>query len=207
MLSLLITSTIVSAAFLTVETLFVSALFGGLILSYLLLLGAGRFRFLRLRLPRFLAKPFLRVRFKASGNVNRLEALPGAVPMSLGLSVTGFGLFGLLLRDQAHWPSGASVLGALVLSLGLTTLFLTALARLFGHTATALSGEALVGKVAAVSLEIPSGGVGRIAYESDGKRHTMPARCESALGEQALVPGTRVFVVGLEKGIARVEEL
>jgi hypothetical protein len=84
------------------------------------------------------------------------------------------------------------------------TLFLLFVAQYFGGGAKEESGSALIGAVARVSLEIPSDGSGKIAFEKGGRRGTMPARSYDG---RALPMGTQAFVVGVECGTALVEEL
>ncbi len=56
------------------------------------------------------------------------------------------------------------------------------------------------GTVATVTAAIRDGGVGEIVYLKDGARTSLPARAGAPI-----VAGTEVIIVGLERGVARVE--
>jgi membrane protein implicated in regulation of membrane protease activity len=180
---------------LTVENVFAGSLIGGLAISLLLYLSVFRMP-LRVRGPRF------RFRLRRIAAKTDAEHMPSFLPASVGLGITFFGLFGLIGRVLIGLSPVVSLALAGVCAAGLFAWLIHASQRFLANTGNPMEGSSIVGRVVRVSLAIPVGGVGAIAYSSDGKRHTMPARSESPLGV-----GTRVLVTDLSRRVAVVEDL
>ena len=85
-----------------------------------------------------------------------------------------------------------------------SSLFVRLLARFVTDSGREMEGQAIAGVVGHVALAIPDGGVGTVAYHSDGRRATAPARSSNSL---ALASGTRVLVMDIANGVAVVEAL
>ena len=180
---------------LTVENVFAGSLIGGLAISLLLFLSVFRVP-LRVRGPRFRFRPR-----RFSGKTDA-EHMPSFLPASVGLGITFFGLFGLIGRVLIGLGPVVSLALAGVCAAGLFAWMIHASQRFLANTGNPMEGSSIVGRVVRVSLAIPVGGVGAIAYSSDGKRHTMPARSETPIGV-----GTRVLVTDLSRRVAVVEDL
>jgi hypothetical protein len=116
-----------------------------------------------------------------------LEALPA-------LYLLGFGAVGLLFERPA-----VALLGGLVPAVVVTF----ALHKLMPE-ARPVQGESWLGATARVTMSIPEGGVGRIGAVRDGAQRSLPARAKSGASVRI---DTQVWVVGVERGIAQVEEL
>lgn len=181
------------------EFLFGGSLLVGFAFSLLLFLFSGR---MRLRIPRGLKLPLVHRAYRSyrSHGSDRSQLPYG--PVALGTFLTLFGLFGLTAHVLMRSAGGTSLLASLLLSIPVTLAFLLLLTRLTA-SGKPMQGQALVGSTASVSLAIPDGGVGSIAYVSEGKRHTIPARAPNG---QAVEKGQRVLVTGLSGSIALVEE-
>ncbi len=174
-------------------------------------------RLFHLRLPVHVRWPF----HLHHGAVQALAAAPdvaqfaGATPTlqvapswMLPLVVSGclmaFGAGGLAARTGLH----TSVWGAVVLALLIALAFVAFLVLVLGRTLSASeaagqsSGSSLLGVAGRVSVAIPAGEVGAVAYLREGKRSTMPARARHG---QALAQGTPVLIVDIENHIAQVE--
>lgn len=183
-----------SLAVLSVEHLFVGSLLAGFVLSLLLLASVARLPFrirIKGRRPRFRLK---------NGKIR--DDQPSFVPAVVGVTVTCFGLFGLILRVLLNVPATSALGGALLASLLLFAWLLTVTRKLVDSTGKPMEGASVVGSVAHVCLSIPGEGVGAIAYYSEGKRHTMPA-CSAV----PLELGTKVVVLDLKRRVAAVEAL
>lgn len=175
-----------------IENVFAGSLIGGLALSLILFLSVARLPF-RLRRLRFLRR---KSRSRDS------EHLPSFLPATLGISITSFGLFGLICRVLLRLDAVLSIAIAIALSVLLFSWLVAATRKLLANTGKPMEGSSLVGSIAHVCLAIPQDGVGAIAYQSEGKRHTMPARSPKPLD-----PGIRVVVTDLHRRVAVVEEL
>lgn len=200
----------VPLAGISIEQVFGACLLAGTGLSLLVLLSGGRGR-LRIPLPRGaqlrvprVRLPFRLPRLKLGRRSGRTAAqLPWTSPFLVSLFLTAFGASGLLLRVSLGVTAVASFWGALGIgSLTSTTLALGAARWLREQDPE--TGAVLLGIVASVSLAIPAGGVGSIAYHANGRRATMPARCRSGAG---LAPGSRVVVLAIEERVASVSEI
>lgn len=181
-------------AVLSIEDLFVGSLLAGFVLSLLLLLSVAR---MPLRIKIHSRHPKLRLR-----KGGKHDDQPSFVPAIAGVTVTCFGLFGLTLRVLLGTTPAVATAGAAVLSVALFAWLASMTRRLVDATGKPMEGTSVVGSVAHVCLSIPGEGVGAIAYYSDGKRHTMPAR-----SAQPLELGTKVVVVDLHRRVATVEAL
>lgn len=171
------------------DAVLVGLLLAGFAFSFLLLFASGRFR---LRLPRV-----FRTRIAPGDSI-----LPELLPLGLGSALVGTGLGGLTMSVGFHlagWVLWAFALGSGIV---LASIFVHTLRKLYDGSAHQLVGSALVGKVVRISIPIPMGGVGAVAYVAEGKRHTMPARCQDPLGMSL---GDPAFVVSIEGGVAIVE--
>jgi hypothetical protein len=175
----------------TVEHVFAGSLLGGLSISLVLFLSVSR----------------LPIRFKGLRRLRRVsrkdsEHLPSFLPATVGISITCFGLFGLIARELLQLNELVSIAVAIGLSTLLFSWLVSASRRFLTNTGRPMEGTTLVGSEARVCLAIPEDGVGAIAYTTEGKRHTMPARSSTALDV-----GSRVLVTDLHRRIAVVEEL
>jgi len=192
-----------ATSFSTLDSVFAATVALGFAFALLMVLTSGRFpaaRLLRGRRPwprRLFGKAF------TEGKVSLWHSIPGAIPVSIGSFLIGFGLSGLALRSLPLTEAGRLLLsGAFGTLFG--TLFLTFVAHYFGGGAKEETGSALIGALARISLEIPANGAGRITFEKGGRRGTLPARSHDG---RAMPTGCLAFVVGIQAGIALVEEL
>jgi len=190
-------------SFSTLDAVFAASVALGFAFALLLVLSSGRMPRVRLFKPSRIRpiRPISRI--PKSGKTTLWQTLPGAIPVGIGSFLIGFGLSGLALRTFPVADFGRALMAGAFGTL-FATLFLLFVAQYFGGGAKEESGSALIGAVARVSLEIPSDGSGKIAFEKGGRRGTMPARSYDG---RALPMGTRAFVVGVECGTALVEEL
>lgn len=123
--------------------------------------------------------------------------------MFLGMFITLFGATGLVFRIALDFAPHASLLIA-SFGGGIAALIVVrGMSRLFAGEASALRGKTILLTTGNVSVSIPEGGVGSMAFISEGKRVTMPAREKHGC---ALPQGTPVIVVELDGRIASVEE-
>lgn len=174
-----------------IENVFAGSLIGGLAISLILFLSVARLPF-RLRRLRILRR---------NSRSRDSEHLP-SFPATVGISITSFGLFGLICRVLLKLDPVLSIAIAITLSVLLFSWLVVAIRKLLANSGKPMEGSSLVGSIAHVCLAIPQDGVGAIAYQSEGKRHTMPARSPKPLD-----PGIRVLVTDLHKRVAVVEEL
>jgi membrane protein implicated in regulation of membrane protease activity len=183
-----------------------------------------------LRLPRFMprvhlprlhapkapvARPHVRVAARPASAGQAAEAAavapelalfpPGTVPIFLGLFATVFGGAGLIVHGQLHWGGLPSVLLAIVagLVLSLATAYGLWAYFLSGSGASEVRGGSPLGTIGHVSLAIPAGGVGAIAFMAEGKRVTMPARTKD---RTELAQKTAIIIVDIDGHQAVVEE-
>jgi hypothetical protein len=177
----------------TLDSLFIGCLLAGLGLAFLLFVTtlAGRAGALRFRGISSFSRLFHRARVGQ-------ERLPALLPISAAAFLMGFGLAGELVHAGGLLRLTIATLAGLSL-LGLVMAWLHRLAQSIGKP---IEGEALVGATCVVTLPIPLNGVGSIAYTSQGKRHTIPARESSGLD---LPKGERAIVMDIKAGVAVVE--
>ena len=191
-----------ASSFSTLDSVFAASVALGFAFALLLVLSSGRlprvklFKISRIRPIRPIS------RIAKSGKTTLWQTVPGAIPVGIGSFLIGFGLSGLAIRTFPVADFGRALMAGAFGTL-FATLFLLFVAQYFGGGAKEESGGALIGAVARVSLEIPSDGSGKIAFEKSGRRGTMPARSYDG---RALPMGTQAFVVGVESGTALVEE-
>jgi membrane protein implicated in regulation of membrane protease activity len=131
--------------------------------------------------------------------------LPLFSPTALAGYLTGFGATGLGLHGGLgiaspliHVP--VALLGAAVLGVGVAWVTVKLLA--FGEISSAEGPESLGGRAGEITVAIPAGGVGEIAFLSGGRRNAGPAR---AVGGGAIPAGARVRIVRLEGSTYLVE--
>jgi hypothetical protein len=204
-----------AVAFSTLDSVFAASVALGFAFALLLVLTSGRtpkvrlFKLGRVGRVRLVGRVGptsptgpTRLTSPTSPRASLWESVPGALPVGIGSFLIGFGLCGLALRSFPITDLGRALMSGAFGTL-FTTLFLLFVAHYFGGGAKEDNGSALVGAIARVSLEIPSDGSGRIAFEKGGRRGTMPARCQDG---RAMPKGTTAFVVGVESGTALVEE-
>ncbi len=168
-----------------VDEVFALSLLGGLVLSLLAgVVGARTFG--RLRLPRIFP------RLRAPTKVGRRFPASWLVPAWAGLLVTLFGASGLGLRHFAHLTPLASVVGASIIAVVVSSLATWATAAFFSDTARELPTTPLLTTIGHLSVAIPEDGVGAIAFVADGKRVTMPAHSKDGA---PLEKGSRVVII------------
>lgn len=170
----------------TLEHLFAGSLLGGLVISAILFLSISR---LPLRIRRLRGRA-------ARRDENQF------LPATVGITISCFGLVGLILRVLVDVGPTMALAASIALSLLAFSWMVAATRRMLDRSAQPMEGSALVGSVAHVCLAIPEGGVGAIAYVSEGKRHTMPAR-----SDRAVDLGARVLVTDVHRRFAIVDEL
>ena len=195
-----------ASSFSTLDSVFAASVALGFAFALLLVLSSGRVprvKFLRFRAGRTRLTSRTRLTQLSTGKSALWQTVPGAIPVGIGSFLIGFGLSGLAMRTFPVADFGRALMAGAFGTL-FATLFLLFVAQYFGGGAKEESGSALIGAVARVSLEIPSDGSGKIAFEKGGRRGTMPARSYDG---RALPQGTQAFVVGVECGTALVEEL
>jgi membrane protein implicated in regulation of membrane protease activity len=132
-------------------------------------------------------------------------ALPLFSPTAIAGYLTGFGATGLGLHaglgietPLIHVP--VALLGAAVLGVGVAWITVKVLA--LGEISSAEGPESLVGRSGEITVAIPAGGVGEIAFLSGGRRNAGAAR---AVGGAAIPAGSRVRIVRLEGSTYLVE--
>ena len=122
----------------------------------------------------------------------------------MSLVLTCFGMVGLLLQESLPLPTGASLAIAAVAGRFLAVLLGWGVSRYVADTAVQIEREPVLMITGVVSVSIPAGGFGAIAYVSSDRRVTMPARGKN---HDPLPQGTAVLVVDLDGKAAVVEEL
>lgn len=142
----------------------------------------------------------------AGGHDPRVEPSPYANWQNLAAFLVAFGLAGYAVyRVTALGPLGsvlvALLAGALAaaLSIGLLAGWALPSARRDVVDARYL----MQGHPATVTVAIPAGGVGEIAYEADGRRWTVRAR---SFDDAAIAAGAEVAIDRVEDGVAYVEQ-
>jgi len=212
------------------DKLFAACLLGGFAFSALMFLSTGTLRrfhlpWLRFR-PRFrrprllprvrLAKPQTAMLAKSLGTghgpaspsagVETVLFPPSTLPIFTALLATFFGAIGLLCGHSFHLSPSTSLLTAAIGGVVATVAVAVAVRRYFlvGAAASEVRGGVLLGAMGHISVAIPDGGVGAIAYIAEGKRVTMPARSKHG---QALPQRTRVMITDIVGHTAVVEEV
>lgn len=171
------------------EWLFAASLLSGFGFA-LLLIVPFRFR-----------KPLGKGRFRI--RLGRRTVEPDLLPAAIGAFLAVFGAAGLALLSQ-HVAETMALMIATGLGMVASSLFVRLMARFVTESGHEMEGRAIAGIVGHVALAIPEGGVGTVAYHSDGRRATAPARTSDSL---ALASGTRVLVMDIANGVAVVEAL
>ncbi|MEZ0326214.1 MAG: NfeD family protein [Fimbriimonas sp.] len=180
----------------TLRSFFMGCLLAGLSLTFLLFaLTLAEYVGLSHRL-RALSSLFRLLRRASRHNRERVPAL---LPTSAAAFLLGFGLIGLNLDGL---PLFLRFFAANVGGFALLSVIWMWLKRLTQSLGEPISGETLLGAMCTVTLTIPQNGVGSIAYISQGKRHTMPARAETELPK-----GAQAIVTDVRSGVAVVETL
>ena len=126
-------------------------------------------------------------------------------PTTISAFVTAAGGVGFLCVhswEMGPWPS---LLIAIVSGLAFAAVVFFGIGWLFRATqgTSLVSQHELVGLQADVSIGIPSGGMGEIAYVRGGQRNVMSARCGDAA---AVPPGARVVIKTVSPSFFVVEE-
>jgi membrane protein implicated in regulation of membrane protease activity len=131
---------------------------------------------------------------------------PGTLPIMLGLFATLFGGTGLFCRSNLQLDAFASLWFATGGAAAGTVVAVFALWQYFiaGAAASEVRGESPLGKIGHVAIPIPEDGVGSVAYMTEGKRISIPARARNghALDRQAAI-----MIVDMLGHTAVVEEL
>ncbi|HYF64257.1 MAG TPA: hypothetical protein VD886_15655 [Herpetosiphonaceae bacterium] len=123
-------------------------------------------------------------------------------PIALSAFLGGFGSLGLIGRGAGVGQGGALLLaGAAGLALSIAVFRLFVRYVLAAEGSSALAPDVAVGRLATVVVAIPSSGVGSVAYEAGGRRHTLPA---CTVADYAVGRGAEVVVVALEGNVAIV---
>jgi hypothetical protein len=190
----------------TIQRVFASCLLAGSAFSLLLCLAGSGFSRLR-RLGAALRLPRLRLRGAAPlrvPRVPRFASQPWVAPLLVGLLTTMFGAAGLVLRILAGWPTTASLVGAAVLGLAAALSGVWLAGRWFAETADQIEGNPLLLTVGHVSVAVPQDGTGAIAFVSEGKRVSVPARTRDG---NPVPQGTTVIVVDRRGPTAVVERV
>jgi membrane protein implicated in regulation of membrane protease activity len=123
-------------------------------------------------------------------------------PIALSAFLGGFGALGLIGRGAGvslGWSLLLAVLAGLALSIAVFRLFVRYV--LAAEGSSALAADVAVGRLARVVVAIPASGIGSVAYEAGGRRHTLPA---CTVADYALRLGDEVVVVALEGNVAIV---
>jgi hypothetical protein len=205
------------------DAVFAWMLLGGLVFSMLVLLTAGVLARFRMHLPAWLhlRLPPLRLRFPLPRGLRFLAHAPragkpgaaapdlalfppGTTCLFLGVFATFAGALGTVCRSALGWGVLPSWVGALTAAPCLTLLLAGLVWWYFlsGEGASEVRGYTLIGTVGHVSIAIPEGGVGAVAFEAQGKRVTMPAKSEDGA---TLDRGASVMVVNTDRHLAVVE--
>lgn len=131
---------------------------------------------------------------------------PGTLPIMLGLFATLFGGTGLFCRSNLQlgplgsvwFATGGAAAGTVVAVFALWQYFIA------GAAASEVRGGSPLGKIGHVAIAIPKEGVGAVAYVTEGKRISVPARARNG---HALDQRTAVMIVDMLGHTAVVEEL
>ncbi|MEO7021665.1 MAG: hypothetical protein ABI234_16045 [Ktedonobacteraceae bacterium] len=126
-------------------------------------------------------------------------------PMSIGLFLLGFGLFGYFFHNLPNVAPTLSLLLAIASGIVLAFALLSLLNRIFASTegSTELDVVDRTGMLGKVSITIPEKGLGEILYTSPGGVHkSIPAR---GLDNQRIARDQEVVVVNYEHGVAEVD--
>ncbi len=126
-------------------------------------------------------------------------------PMSIGLFLLGFGLFGYFFHNLSNVAPTLSLLLAIASGIVLAFALLSLLNRVFASAegSTELDVVDRTGMLGKVSITIPEKGLGEILYTSPGGVHkSIPAR---GLDNQRIARDQEVVVVNYEHGIAEVD--
>lgn len=110
-----------------------------------------------------------------------------------GFGATGYGLVGGLgvTSPLVHVP--AALFGAA--ALGVFVSWVTVKVLAYGEISSTLAPAELAGHVGEITVTIPAGGVGEIAFLSGGRRNATAAR---AADDASIPRGTRVRIVRIE---------
>lgn len=136
---------------------------------------------------------------------NKASLLSYANPTSIMLFLLGFGFFGYVLHNTAHFVLALTLTLAGISGIILAVLLLLMLTRLFGDSegATVQDISDRTGLLGKVSITIPEGGLGEIIYISPGGlRKSIPAR---SIDGRRLERNQEVVVVNYERGVAEVD--
>ncbi|MGH2479418.1 MAG: hypothetical protein ACRDHW_07170 [Ktedonobacteraceae bacterium] len=126
-------------------------------------------------------------------------------PISAGLFLLGFGLFGYFFHNLTNVAVSLSLVLAIVGGVVLSIALLSLLSRLFSGAegSTELDVVDRTGMLGKVSITIPEKGLGEIIYTSPGGVHkSIPAR---GLDSQRITRDQEVVVVNYENGVAEVD--
>jgi hypothetical protein len=126
-------------------------------------------------------------------------------PTSIMLFLLGFGFFGYLFHNTAHFVAVLTLTLAGVGGLIIAVLLLIILSRLFGDSegATVQDVSDRTGLLGKVSITIQENGLGEIIYSSPGgMRKSIPAR---SIDGRRLERDQEVVVVNYQHGIAEVD--
>jgi membrane protein implicated in regulation of membrane protease activity len=110
-----------------------------------------------------------------------------------GFGATGYGLLGGLgvTSPLIHVP--AALFGATVLGVGVSWITVKVLA--YGEISSSQRPSELAGHTGEITVAIPAGGVGEIAFLAGGRRNATAAR---AVDDAAIARGTRVRIVRVD---------
>src|SRR5215469_151464 len=126
-------------------------------------------------------------------------------PTSIMLFLFGFGFFGYLFHNTAHFVAALTLVLAGIGGIVIAVLLLIMLSRLFGDSegATVQDVSDRTGLLGKVSLTIQENSLGEILYVSPGgMRKSIPAR---SIDGHRLERGQEVVVVNYQRGIAEVD--
>ena len=126
-------------------------------------------------------------------------------PTTISAFLAGAGGIGYLCIHSWDFGMGASILTAAASGLLFAGLMFGLIAWMFRATqgTSMVHQSGLVGVQAEVTIPIPSGGMGEVAYVSAGQRNVMSARCADA----AAVPqGAKVVIKSVSPTVFVVEE-
>lgn len=126
-------------------------------------------------------------------------------PISVGLFLLGFGLFGYFMHNLANVGVTLTLLLALIGGVVLAALLLFLVGRLFANAEGSTEQDVVdrTGMLGKVSITIPEKGLGEIIYTSPGgMRKSIPAR---GFNNQRLERDQEVVVVNYQTGVAEVD--
>jgi hypothetical protein len=121
------------------------------------------------------------------------------------LFLLGFGFFGYLFHNTAHFVAAFTLVLAGIGGLIIAAVLLIVLSRLFGNSegATVQDVSDRIGLLGKVSITIQENGLGEIIYTSPGgMRKSIPAR---SIDGSRLERDQEVVVVNYQHGIAEVD--